>query len=349
MIFLSRISPLSLFTLMICGRWFSMMTYYSFVSDNTQVLMLGILISTFFQILLSVPAIKLGKKYSENGLNEKSCKAVTILFFLFFQMIAFATIGNFTYFMDYFFADYIPRLMIVIIFTLSAVYLAHISIRAIGKTAVVVTAVFIFTLVIIIASSFKRFNTVNFNLAQDHFFMTILRSSVREFMRNTELVLFAFLLPSIEGNAGKTLGFYYIVKVCVLEITLAFVTMILGDYGMVSKLPLFSLASYSSTALIERFDASFMFIWVMMAVVKTGAYFHCSGKCIKKIFPKIPFVTSVIISGILPAVFSFAILILHKWEKMAYYHGYVPFVMIIVLFFVVPLIRLIRAGRGEKG
>ena len=352
---MNKITPLQLFTLMICGRWFSMMTYFPFSNDNAQVLMIGILISTLIQIILVIPAVMFQKRYSSENVctlsissNKVTGIGITVLYLLFFIMVSFFVIGNFTYFIDYFFADYIPRIMLVICCTLAAVYLAHMNLRVIGKTAMVVIGIFIFTVIIIVASSFKKFDLVNFNLAVENLPQSLWKAVRLEFMRNTDLVVFAFLLPDLNGNAAKTVGWYFAVKVVVLEVVLGFITMILGDYGMLSKLSLFSLAAYSSTALIERFDAAFMFLWVMMAIVKLGVYIHCAGKCIKLIVPKTPFVTSVIISGVVPALCALGLLLPHRWEEAAYYQGITPLIFIILLYAVIPLIMLLKGKKGKR-
>lgn len=113
--------------------------------------------------------------------------------------------------------------------------------------------------------------------------------------------MIAFLLPSIKGNAAKTSMYFLFTRLALVEIVLGFITMILGDYTLLAKLPFFALAAFSRTAIIERYDAAVMGVWVMLSVYKLGVYFHCSGRCLRYVFPKLGSGSGVIITAVIPA------------------------------------------------
>lgn len=85
----------------------------------------------------------------------------------------------------------------------------------------------------------------------------------------------------------KRLCIFLLTRLALVEIVLGFITMILGDYTLLAKLPFFALAAFSRTAIIERYDAAVMGVWVMLSVYKLGVYFHCSGRCLRYVFPKL--------------------------------------------------------------
>ena len=85
----------------------------------------------------------------------------------------------------------------------------------------------------------------------------------------------------------KTSVYFLLTRLALVEIVLGFITMILGDYTLLAKLPFFALAAFSRTAIIERYDAAVMGVWVMLSVYKLGVYFHCSGRCLRYVFPKL--------------------------------------------------------------
>ena len=348
---MKKITPLQIFALMICGRSFSFMTYFPFTNDSSLVLMIGLLISTVIQALLIFPVLIFHKHYLNDNICTLSMSknrfvgiAVTILYLLFFMGVAFIVIGNFSYFMDYYFSNYIPRIMIVISCTLVAIYLGKMNITVIGKAGAIALTLFAIFTVIIVSSSIQNFHFSNFHLAVESVPKSLIGAIKTEFARNRDLVVFAFLLPDIKGKASRVAWWYFAVKVVVIEVILGFITIILGDFALITKLPFFSLAAYSHTQIVERYDAAFMSIWVIMAIVKLGTYFHCSARCIKLCIPKIPFVTSVIISGAIPTAAALYFLIPHKWESIAYYQGGGG--AILLLYVIVPLILLLFVKKG---
>lgn len=348
---MNKLTPLQLFTLMICGRAFSMMTYFPFIHDNTQVIMLGMVISTVIQGILVLPIIYLHKKFPGDCVctlalskNRVLGVCITGIYMLLFLIVSFFIIGNFAYFLDYFFADYIPRIMIVLCCTLAAIYLAHMNTWVIGKTSIVTAALFVLFTVVIVLGSFQKFSFNNFHLAVDNFPHSLWEAVKSEFVLNWDLVLFIFLLPDLKGSATKTASWYLITKLVISEVILTFITMILGDYGTITKLSFFSLSAYSHTQFIERYDAAFMSLWVIIALVKLSVYIHCAGRCVKLIAPKVKFVPSVTICGLLPAAASLFLLIPHKWKNAAYFEG--GMWLQIALYSLMPLLILLFVKKG---
>ena len=158
--------------------------------------------------------------------------------------------------------------------------------------------------------------------------------------------MIVFLLPSTKGNAAKTSVYFLLTRLALVEIVLGFITMILGDYTLLAKLPFFALAAFSRTAIIERYDAAVMGVWVMLSVYKLGVYFHCSGRCLRYVFPKLGSGSGVIITAVIPAAATLFWLLPHKWESIAY-AGLSP-IPLIFLGGVIPLLFLIFVKKGAR-
>lgn len=348
---MNKLTPLQLFTLMICGRAFSMMTYFPFIHNNAQAVMIGVLISTAAQAVLVLPIIYLHRKFPGDCVctlalskNRAVGSLITAVYMFLFLSVAFFVIGNFAYFLDYFFSDYIPRTMIVLCCTLAAIYIAHMNTSVIGKTSIVAAAVFLLFTAAIIIGSFQKFNLVNFHLAVENMPKSLWDAIKSEFTLNWDLVLFIFLLPDLTGSAGKTAFWYLSVKLIISELILSFITMTLGDYGMIAKLSFFSLAAYAHTEFIERYDAAFMSLWVLVALVKFGIYIHCAGRCLKMMAPKIRFVPSVTLCGIIPAAGALMLLVPHGWKNAVYFNS--GMFLQIALYSLMPLLILIFVKKG---
>lgn len=144
----------------------------------------------------------------------------------------------------------------------------------------------------------------------------------------------------------KTSVYFLLTRLALVEIVLGFITMILGDYTLLAKLPFFALAAFSRTAIIERYDAAVMGVWVMLSVYKLGVYFHCSGRCLRYVFPKLGSGSGVIITAAIPAVATLFWLLPHKWGSIAY-AGLSP-IPLIFLGGVIPLLCLIFVKKGAR-
>lgn len=355
---MNKLTPLQMLSVLICARFFSMMTYFPFAYNNAFIYMLGSLISTVIQAVLMIPVVMFGRRM----INDNPCTLavsknkpvgyiVTVAYMVYFMISAFMVIGNFVYFMDYYFSGYIPRLIAVICIVLASVYLGQMKTGVIGKTAVVAGACFILLTIIVVAGSITDLKLYNFHLAENNIARPLWNAVKAEFARGDSLVIFAFLLPEIKSRdnrsgseCGKTIWMYLGIKIVVLEIILTLITVILGDYALVTKLPFFSLAAYSQTDLIERYDAAFLFVWVIITVVKLGLLLSCSGKCIRIYAPALNSMGAVTLSAIIPAVFSLFYLLPHKWESLAYKEG--GSLWIVMLAIVIPTFMLLFVKKG---
>lgn len=358
---MNKLTPLQMLAVLICTRVFSMMTYFPFAYNNAFIYMLGALISTAIQAVLMIPAVMFGRRMVNDNpctlavsKNKPAGYLVTAVYMVYFMLTAFMVIGNFSYFMDYYFSGYIPRLIAVICIVLASVYLGQMKTGVLGKTASAAGACFILLTVIVVAGSMTDLKLYNFHLAEDNIAKPLWNAVKAEFARGDSLVLFAFLLPEIKSrdrsagkDCGKTMWLYLGIKIAVLEIILALITIILGDYALVTKLPFFSLAAYSQTNMIERYDAAFLFVWVIITVVKLGAMLHCSGQCMRIYAPKLSSMGAVTLSALIPAVFSLFYLLPHKWESLAYSEG--GSLWILFLAVLIPALMLVFVRKGGFG
>jgi hypothetical protein len=236
--------------------------------------------------------------------------------------------------------------MAVICCTAGGIYAGRMSVQSIGRTASVVAVLFFVVTAVIVGGSYSDFNTVNFHTSVPDIKSELTFLIRVEFMRNSCLTVMLFLSPQVKGDVLKSAKTYLLTKLAALEIITAAIIVILGDFAENARLPFFSLAAYSSTEIIERYDAVFMSVWVLITLVKLGTYFHCSGECLRLVCPKIPRVISTAVTAVIPAIGALCLLVPHKWEQLAYYVGGT---WAIVLFTaVIPLIILIF-GRKENG
>lgn len=131
---------IAVFAMLICTRAFSMMTFLPESTANALELMLGTMLSTVFQIAMICCMAAFHKRFP----NDDPCtlavsrskwagRGVCTMYLAYFLTVSFYVIGTFTYFMDYYFSDYIPRLMIVLSVAACGIYIAMSGLGVIGK------------------------------------------------------------------------------------------------------------------------------------------------------------------------------------------------------------------------
>lgn len=254
---MKKLTPMQFFAMLICTRAFSMMTFLPESTANALELMLGTVLSTVFQIVMICGMAAFHKRFP----NDDPCtlvvsrskwagRGVCTLYLAYFLTVSFYVIGTFTYFMDYYFSDYIPRLMIVLSVAACGIYVAMSGLGVIGKTGTVLFVLFLFVTSVLVISSLEDFTFVDFHLAEGNVGKGIFHSAVSELARSSYLAVIVFLLPSTKGNAAKTSVYFLLTRLALVEIVLGFITMILGDYTLLAKLPFFALAAFSRTAII---------------------------------------------------------------------------------------------------
>ena len=103
------------------------------------------------------------------------------MYLAYFLTVSFYVIGTFTYYMDYYFSDYIPRLMIVLSVAACGIYVAMSGLGVIGKTGTVLFVLFLFVTSILVISSLE--DSLIFTLRKETLekaFFILLSASLQE-------------------------------------------------------------------------------------------------------------------------------------------------------------------------
>lgn len=348
----NTLSPLQLAVIMLCARCFSMMTYFPYTSSNTLVFMLAIVASTALQGLLLIPAAVLCSKY-KMGLCEIALlksRPVGLLvtggFFLYFVWDIFITTGTFAYFMDSFFSNQISRLPAVICAGTAALYLGGMGSSVLGKCAGIMFFVFAFFAGILILSAITYPDITGFHLAQRNIPKVLAGDISGEFIRNRELVMLVFLLGDVKGSKPKAVYSYLAVKLVILEALLAFVTLVLGEFALATDTPLFYLSCLSNSSVVERYDAGFMSVWTVLALVRLAAVFHCCGRCVWILSGGRAKSAMVLSVQTIPAAATLYLLSKRSWKGLAYLNES-PWLLVCAVGVIPLAVMLLRVRRRK--
>lgn len=302
--------------------------------------MTGAVISTALQALLLIPAARLATRAKCSPCDIASehsewCGKVTALaFMLYFIYESFLDIGDLAYFTDYFFSVNMPRLMTALCVALAAVCAARTDIAVIGRTARIAFAGVVLMLIIIALGAAEDMDITRFDLAVEDLPAAVGKAVHAESSRCECLVLFCFLADDVDGDPEKTARRFILAKGVVITLILGMTTAVLGSYGELGKLPVFSLAAASENLITERSDAVFLVIWVITGLVKLTNLIHCAARCFRFIRPETTELGSALACGLLPAFAALPLLLGYGWEKIIYSEH--PLTPIIVLALVLP-------------
>ncbi|MBQ7069659.1 MAG: hypothetical protein IJM87_00040 [Ruminococcus sp.] len=354
---MNKLSLYQLAAVMLCGHAFSLMTFFPYTCDNPAEYMIGAAIAVLIEGILLVPLFFAGEAVRQGGVfaaAERLSPVLRVIVGVFYTAVliffCFRVIGNFTYFLDGIIPRGFMRWTAVCGICAAGVYLGLMKPSVIGKTAGVMFFLFLVFCALVVLCSLGRHYTgsLAFHLASRNIGSGIAESVKCELLRGMDLMFLVLFLPCLKQSAAKTAAVFLSAKLVFVWLCIGFVTWVLGDYVMLAKLPFSAMASYSSTAMIERFDAAFMAVWVTLAVVRLGAAFHCLGESIRAVIKPLPKGFAVISTAAVSAGLALFRLSRFEWEKEAYdMSGWAVSVSAVAL---VPLVlaagRLIKK-RGE--
>ena len=350
---MERLTPWQLALMLVCARCFSMMTYFPYTGSNTLIFMAAILASAAIQGILLIPAVRLCSRTGKSLCSTAMCTdrtlgiAVTAAFLGYFVWDIFLSTGNFAYYTDQYFSNRVPGIPAVILACVAALYLAAMKISVIGRCAGIMFAVFaIFTAVLMLSASGDP-DITNFHLAQRDI-LTVAADDVKnEFVRNKELVLLVFLLGDVRGSKTRSVCSYLWVKLLILETVMGFVTLMLGELALETDMPFFYLSCSASSSMVERYDAGFMSVWTVMAVLRLAVVIHCAARCIRQLASAVSIRTAAAISCAVPIAAAFLLLCEHRWKDIAYLRE--PPLVIAALIALLPIaVSVIRARKERK-
>ena len=324
---MSRISPVQMFAAMLCGHLFSLMTFFPQGLGSPAEYMIGIALAGIIEVLFLVPVYLLYKHFDGKDPCTVSAEVSPVpgrLAGVFYAGVllyfAYRVTGNLSYFLDNVSSGAFPRTASVIAVCAVSAYLALMKPSVIGKTAGLMLALFfVFAVVVLLFSAgASEDGLLSFHLASVDIKGGVYASVKCELLRSLDMVLLLVMLPEIKGSPLKAGAYYLAVKTVLAVLAVGFVTMMLGDYVLVSKLPFSALGAYSGSSMTERFDAVFMAVWTTLAVVRLGAVFHCAGRSLCHAVRALDRSAAVILSAAVSAATALISFNQSSWESTAY-------------------------------
>ena len=304
----NKISIWQAVILLFLCRMFSVLTYTPGISaavGGTEQLIANLL-SAALQFVLLIPAYLIYRMDCGRNIITAAKEAfhqwslpISLLYYLFLLLIAVNTMTQFTFFMTNAVFPQASRIFFVLTMLLVVLYAMHAGLEAISRTSVLIFAGFLVMLFFVIFASIPQMELVNLKPALSHAGTDIVRATIENFARNSELVVLLLIFPKVKGGIRKG------VITLLIGITVAFeligftMTTVLGDYAGVQSFPFYALASLAEASVFQRLDALHMAIWVFISFLKISLYLYLAADVLKSMltlrFAKAAAPTSVIL------------------------------------------------------
>lgn len=351
---MNKISPMQLMTLLICSKLFCIMTYIPEKDENGALFIITELIAFALLALLVIPAIAFYNKNKGDGIlsiaGTKS-RLLSVLLSIFYLIVClFAVIrttGDISFFMQYCFSYIYTPWSVIVVISAAAFYIAQHPLPTLARITGIVIVLTIVGLVLVLFGFEHHIDIIELNTAVEDRSALMSKAMQRIFANSYEMIAFVLLLGSLKTNPAKSVYSYLTIKTIMVCVTILVVTVVLGDYVHLSKLPFFSLSVFSKTKIIEHFEAFFMLFWTLCAIIKITLFTKCANLCIGQLFPshKHHTIGNLSILSVSAAV-TIPLLTLEKWKKIKLFN--VQAFVIIIGMFIIPTICLMFKGRHSK-
>ncbi|MBR1764407.1 MAG: hypothetical protein IJ746_03335 [Ruminococcus sp.] len=274
-----RLSPLQLAAVMLCMS-FSGLAAYRPEGAGLTAAALGELLAAAGGFLLLLPlclgrggAAPLGRLRAGLGLGYLAFYLTVML-------------GDLASTVQYAFPRLYSTPAVIALTAAAGLYCASMGSRACGKTACASVITAAVCVLLIALGAAEHFRAVNIFLGARPI-EEVLSGLGAMAARSGELAVFVLLLPESEGRPFKTAAVYSSVRGATGAGLLLFAKGVLGvlaDSGQ----PVFLLSSASKTAVIERFDAALLLVWVLCTVTSCGAVLCAARACLTAFKPDAP-------------------------------------------------------------
>lgn len=350
---MKNISTSQMIAIMICCLFSRLMTYTPQPNDNAVLLIVSEAITFVMCLLLVIPTIAIYKKSDGQSLinigfakNKIIGYIIAIIFLLFCLLNLIFTLGSFTYSLQYSFSQSYATWAVIIVFGLSAVYVASMGAPACARTAAIIAVITIAGIALLMFGFNKNINFRMLNIANDHKVENILQGIKKSVAHSDELIFFLILIPYLKSKPRKTMYSYLIIKLIITTIVFSSTSMVLGRYALTTKLPFFSLSSYSKTIIVERFDAFFLLFWTLSSVLRVSITIICILECSKIFLPKVRKEILSLSFTILCGVAAAYIIMSGKWEVNKFDSQ--RFIVIVALLLAIPISLMLTKTRYTK-
>lgn len=257
-------------------KLFSVMTYTRMPLENNSfsVYMVAVAISTAVQCLLVIPVIMLNSKYQDKSIIEIAALKgnfskyfVAAIYFIVILCVGISFVSKIYKFVSSFVYNSSGLIILaVLVLVIAAIYAAFCGIQGIARGSAVIFVLFIAFYILQLLNSLKSIDMNNIAVSYDLKNGNLLDAILFDLYQSSELVLIPILMPYIK-NARKGIYGYICAKLISAELILFLAVTVLGGFVSLCNYPVYSLSGHTIKSTVERLDAFYMLLWVLISFV----------------------------------------------------------------------------------
>lgn len=282
----TKISTGQFFIILMLSRIMHIMVYRmdSFISGTP--LMLGLVISTAAEAILSVPVfIFLMRKddiLESVQSNQKLGLALKIVIAVYFVFVSGVTLRSFAEFMTSEFTLVASPILIIVALAAAGAYCAKAGIEGLARAGTAVFWVFLLLTALMAFVNEGEYEPLNLIPVRKSDFKMMWDYIIWDICSCRWLPLSLALVGCLKHGAQKAAIGYLAVKFVLIEAVLLLITLVLWTFVDVPGYPILALGVYAKTDIINRFDAINMLVWTINCVIINGVYLNIASDFGKK-------------------------------------------------------------------
>ncbi len=316
-----------------CGQAFSlllMVGFFNIVCSNTPYSaehMAGLIFSALLQCIMVVPAVYL---YNRRNFSietiPKWIAGVYTAYFIIYGGFAFSRFYTIAKGMNF---PVDNRIFAIVLIAIVCLYSALLGIKAVGRGAVIISAIFILSLILLFTGAYSKadFSRFSFEKPSELFSM-----GFSNFIFSSELAIIFIIFSFLKNNKVKC-AYSFIASKLVISLFIAFSGIVtLGSISDLTDFPFFALSAYSQPFSVQRADSVYITLFAVLSAVTIALFIIFASALLRIIWKKMKYnefavtlamlVIALIFNGI--EKFSGAIWII---MTLIIYVG-IPFIMI---------------------
>lgn len=280
-----KISPGQLLLLLLLARLMHTMIYRFDEFTSGTPLMLGLLITTAVECIISLPVVIY---YSTGGasvareLFGKNSKWAGFLYSAYFTVIAGGTVALFADFLHREFSDTVAPVVAIILLAAVAAYCARLGIEGLARAGTVVFWLFVVLFALMAAVSEGQFDWLNVRPLVSGDAATVMRYITRSLSSSWWIPMLCVLGEHLRSGAWKVAYGFLALKLLIIGALFLLITLVLWRYVGELGYPIFALGAYSKSGFIQRFDAINMLVWAINCAIVTAVYIFISARPVKR-------------------------------------------------------------------
>ena len=334
---MDKVTSVQFIAILMCSKLFTIMTYMPSEGENGILYNISVIAVTMLMMLFVIPAVVFYKK--TYGRDIVYSKPANFYYFLLSFIAIINIIGDLLFFLQYCFSDTYAYWAIIIVVSAAVFYITSHKLKTFARVSGIILTFIIFVILIVICGFMHYIDFAQLNIAVKDPFHNVSKAIPKVVSSSYELIAFVILLGNIKNSPAKTIYWYLGIQAAVTVLITLAIYITLGDYAYLSKLPFFSLSAFSATRIIEHYEAVFMLIWTLAALIKISLFTICANKCISKIIPNVKSNIRSAIILIASGLVTLLLILFTNWEKYKFEN--LKSVLIIIGVFVIPLFMLI--------